>query len=460
MTNVTAVILAAGEGKRMKSERPKVLHEICGRPLLGHVLAAVDGLCSKKIVVVGHGAEQVRETIGERVAYVTQENQLGTGHAVMQAVPELPAKGDVFVLCGDTPLLSHATLHSLWHTHRGAGAAATILTAEVPDPFGYGRIVRSAAGAVLKIVEEKDGTEQELRIREINTGTYLFRTEALLDALGSLSNANAQGEYYLTDCIALMIRKERSVASHRLDDHRLALGVNDRVQLAEAEALLRHSINIRWMQAGVTISDPAATYIDVDVEIGSDTVIHPNTILRGPSRVGKNCTIGPNTEIGGSIVGNEVIIRHSVLNGCILEDGVTVGPFAHLRPETVLRQGVKVGDFVEIKKSDVGPGTKIPHLSYVGDARIGRDANLGAGTIVVNYDGRRKHTTDIGDRAFVGCNSNLVAPVHIGEGAFVAAGSTVTRDVPPGSLSLARPRQVNKEGLALRFMKGKEDGEN
>lgn len=457
MTDVTAVILAAGEGKRMMSERPKVLHEICGRPLLGHVLSALENLSTDKIVVVGHGATEVKAAFAHSAQYVLQEEQLGTGHAVMQAVPLLSGRGEVMVLCGDTPLLSSETLAGLLKEHRQAAAAATVLTARVPNPSGYGRIIRSASGALEKIVEEKDAHAPEKAVAEINTGAYVFAAEALLDVLKRLSNKNAQGEYYLTDCIALLIGKGLTVSSFCLEDYRHALGVNDRSQLAQAASLLRQQINQRLMVSGVTMVDPATTYVDIDVRIGADTVLLPNTLLRGTVEVGKGCTIGPNTEITDSIIGDCVTVRHSVLSGCTLADNVTVGPFAQLRPATVLRQGVKVGNFVEIKKSDIGKNSKIPHLSYVGDAQVGSHANLGAGTIVVNYDGQEKHCTVIGDQVFVGCNSNLVAPVTIGKGAFVAAGSTITKDVPPGALSLARAKQVNKNGMAARFIESEKN---
>ena len=459
MGQTTAVILAAGEGKRMKSAYPKVLHEICGRPLLGHVLFAVDKICSEKVVVVGHGAEQVQNAFGEAVRYAYQEEQLGTGHAVMQAAKWIPSECDVFILCGDTPLLSADILQNLLQTHRSQEASATVLTARVPDPYGYGRIIRFADGTVEKIVEEKDASETEKEVAEINTGTYVFAASALLDVLSNLDNNNAQGEYYLTDCISLLISKGHQVGSYCLEDHRLALGVNDRIQLAEAAEILRERINMEWMAAGVTFTDPKTTYVDADVTIGRDTVLYPQTHLLGSVVIGSGCTIGPNTEIRDSMIGDDVSIRHSVVNGCILENSVTVGPFAHLRPETVLRKGVKIGDFVEVKKSDIGAGSKIPHLSYVGDTQMGSGANLGAGTIIVNYDGRKKHQTHIGDKAFVGCNSNLVSPVTIGKGAFIAAGSTITKDVPDGALSLARPKQENKEGLASRFIEiGENDG--
>ncbi|EEG76613.1 bifunctional UDP-N-acetylglucosamine diphosphorylase/glucosamine-1-phosphate N-acetyltransferase GlmU [Dethiobacter alkaliphilus] len=460
MEKVTTVVLAAGEGKRMKSQTPKVLHRICGRSLLGHVLAAVEKASQQKIVVVGHGAQQVKEAFGDKVQYAYQHQQLGTGHAVMQAEQQIPRAGDVFILCGDTPLLSAEVMEKMLLAHKQSGVAATVLTAVVPDAYGYGRIIRTEAGDVVKIVEEKDATEGERTVREINTGTYLFQAEALLDSLGDLDNDNAQGEYYLTDCIALLISRGLKVGSYCLEDYRMALGVNDRSQLAEAAKLLRERINGELMAGGVTIHDPATTYVDVDVRVGEDTELLPNTYLKGATEIGARCVIGPGTEITECQIGSCVTVRHSVLNRSVLEDNVTVGPFAHLRPETVLRSGVKVGDFVEIKKSDIGSQSKVPHLSYVGDARVGQGVNLGAGTIVVNYDGKNKHVTEIGPRAFIGCNSNLVAPVSIGKGAFVAAGSTITKDVPDGSLSLARPKQVNKEGLAGRFIRSEKKDES
>lgn len=456
MTNRVAVVLAAGEGKRMQSSLPKVLHSVCGKTLLGHVVSAVKAVCSQIIVVIGHKGDEVKKACGEQVHYVRQAQQLGTGHAVQQAEPLLPASGTVFVLCGDTPLLTAETLQHLLAAHQEAQAAATILTAKVPEPFGYGRIVRDG-GRVVKIVEEKDATAEERKISEINTGTYIFDAQLLREALGKLHTNNAQGEYYLTDCIEELIRKDKVVTTYLLPDYRLALGVNDRLQLAEAQAIMQKHINEKLMAAGVTMIDPQTAYIDADVKIGRDTVIMPNTVLRGATQIGEQCIIGPNSEVIDCQVGNEVVFRHSVAVKASLADKVTVGPFAHLRPETVLHSGVKVGDFVEIKKSDVGENTKIAHLAYVGDAQIGRKANLGAGTIIVNYDGRKKHLTIIGDEAFVGCSSNLVAPVTIGDGAFVAAGSTITKDVPAGALSLARAYQVNKEGRAARLLKKKTD---
>lgn len=460
MGKISAVILAAGEGKRMKSDCPKVLHSLCGRTLIGHVLAALDTVCRDKIVVVGHGAGAVKEALGDAVRYALQERQLGTGHAVMQAAPLLGDADNVFILCGDTPLLTGDVMSGLEAMHRAAGAAVTILTAIIPDPAGYGRIVRDTADRVIRIVEEKDASEGEKKINEINTGAYLFSAKALLGSLEKLTSENAQGEYYLTDCVELVAAEGRLATTFVLNDDQLALGVNDRMQLAEAERLMRARLNTALMAEGVTMTDPGSTYVDAGVRVGRDTVLLPGTMLRGETAVGSGCVIGPNCEITDCEIGDGVTIRHSVLTGCRVEDDVSVGPFAHIRPDTVLRRSVKIGDFVELKKSDIGEGTKIPHLSYVGDADVGPGANLGAGTIVVNYDGRKKHKTLIEAGAFVGCNSNLVAPVRIGRNAFVAAGSTITKDVPDGSLSLARPKQVNKDGVAARFLERDKFGDS
>lgn len=457
MQIAAAVILAAGEGKRMKSSLPKVLHTVCGRSLIRHVVAAAEQLCSEIIVVIGHGADAVRAELGASVSYCLQEKQLGTGHAVMQAAHLLPPAGPVFVLCGDTPLLTADALRSLQAVYLESAAAAVVLTACVPKAEGYGRIVRNSSGSLSRIAEDRDATVQEKMINEVNTGVYLFEAAALHRALPLLRNENSQAEYYLTDVLQILLQEKLPVAACLVSDWRMTMGINDRAQLTAAEKLLRERINGQLMLDGVTMKDPAAVYIDAGVHIGRDTVLLPGTMLLGRTIVGENCLIGPHTEIRDSIVGNSVTVCHSMVSGSVLDDGVAVGPFAHLRPETRLRSGVRVGDFVEIKKSDIGSGSKIPHLSYVGDTKVGRDVNLGAGTIVVNYDGRKKHETCIGDRAFIGCNSNLVAPLSIGEGAFVAAGSTVTQDVPANALAVARVRQVNKEKLAARFLKRGKD---
>ncbi|HHX77069.1 MAG TPA: bifunctional UDP-N-acetylglucosamine diphosphorylase/glucosamine-1-phosphate N-acetyltransferase GlmU, partial [Firmicutes bacterium] len=391
------------------------------------------------------------EKLGPELTYVIQEEQLGTGDAV-KAAKEYLDDGEVIVLCGDTPLLNGALLKEFLEFHRKEASLVTVLTAETADPAGYGRVIRNEQGKVIKIVEEKDATVEERAIKEINTGTYCFYGPALAKALGLLSRDNKQKEYYLTDVLEILDR-EGKVTACKTREPRLALGVNNREQLAEAAAILREFKNRQLMDAGVTLIDPRTTYIDVDVEIGPDTVIYPNTFIEGKSRVGKECSVGPATHITDSMLGDKVVIRYSVVADSSIGDNVVIGPFANIRPGSSLDQNVKIGDFVEVKKSSVGEGTKIPHLSYIGDAEIGGGVNIGAGTIVVNYDGKEKHMTRIGSGAFIGCNSNLVAPVTVGDESFVAAGSTITEDVPPGSLAISRARQVVKAEAAYKYLK-------
>ncbi len=449
----TAIILAAGEGKRMKSSLPKVLHKLAGKTMIEHVLAGARAVSDRQVIVIGRGKEQVAEKLGLELTYVIQEEQLGTGDAVKAARAYLDA-GEVIILCGDTPLLNEVLLKNFLEFHRKEASLVTVLTAELAEPAGYGRVIRNEQGKVVKIVEEKDATKEEQAIKEINTGTYCFYGPALAKALDLLSRDNRQREYYLTDVLEILDR-EGKVAACKIKEPRLALGVNNREQLAEAVAILRELKNRQLMDTGVTLIDPRATYIDVDVEIGPDTVIYPNTIIEGKSRVGKECSVGPATHITESVLGDKVAIRYSVVADSAIGDNVVIGPFANIRPGSSLDQNVKVGDFVEVKKSSVGRGTKIPHLSYVGDAEIGGGVNVGAGTIIVNYDGREKHPTRIGSGAFIGCNSNLVAPVTIGEESFVAAGSTITEDVPPGSLAISRSKQVVKAEAAYKYFKNK-----
>lgn len=450
---LSAVVLAAGQGKRMKSKLYKVLHPVCGKPMVEHIIDTLERMGVKRtVVVVGHGAEAVQAALGDRVQYALQEQQLGTGHAVLQAAPLLRDEdGLTLVLCGDTPLLSEATLKALVETHRGGDFAATLLTAEMDDPHGYGRILRGADGSVEGIVEEKDCSEQQRLIREINTGTYVFDNRKLFEALAKVDNRNAQGEYYLTDVIGILKNSGSRVEGCRMRDPAEATGVNDRLALAEVEALMRKRINRQHMANGVTLIDPQATYIDAGVEIGGDTVIYPGCHLRGSTKIGSDCVIGPNAEIADSAIGDGVHIRYAVLAGAKVGDKVNIGPYAYLRPGTVLADGVKVGDFVEIKNAAIGEDSKVPHHSYIGDARIGKRVNIGCGTITANYDGFRKHVTEIGDDAFIGSNSNLIAPVRIGDGAFVVAGSTITQDVGDQDLAIARARQVNKPGYARKL---------
>jgi bifunctional UDP-N-acetylglucosamine pyrophosphorylase / glucosamine-1-phosphate N-acetyltransferase len=460
MSKIHAVVLAAGQGTRMKSKLYKVLHPVCGKPMVQHV---VDTLASMRvedvIVVVGHGADAVRSTLGERVTYALQKEQLGTAHAVQQAVPFLQAKeGTTFILYGDVPLLSEETLTALLRYHEEQQAAATVLTAVVPDPTGYGRIVRSEAGEVLGIVEHKDATPSERAIREINTGIYCFDNQKLLKALAQVKNDNAQGEYYVTDCIGILRQAGEKVAAFEAVDPDETMGVNDRAQLAEAEAYMRKRIAVRHMKNGVTIVDPASTYIEADVVIGADTVIQPGTFLRAGTTIGADCVIGPQADLTNVQVADRVTISYSVMVDARVEADSTVGPFAYVRPGTEIGPSVKIGDFVELKNAKIGKGSKVPHLSYVGDAEIGEGVNIGCGTITVNYDGAVKHKTVVMDGSFIGCNTNLVAPVTVGRNAYVAAGSTITQDVPDEALAIARERQVNKPGYANKLpRKGKKD---
>lgn len=450
MEGLAAVILAAGKGTRMKSRLPKVLHPVGGQPMVNHVMAACRTAGAQPVVlVIGHGAEQVQATLGPEQVYVEQKEQLGTGHAVMQAETVLrDFEGDILVVCGDTPLLRGETLAALAQYHRQQEAVATVLTMTLANPTGYGRIIRDEQGQVAAIVEEKDATPEQKDIREVNSGTYCFQAQALFAALQQITPNNAQGEYYLTDVLAIFRQQGQKVAAWQLSDDTEVMGINDRVALAEANRLFRERINRQQMLAGVTILDPATTYIEAEVKIGADTVIYPNTHLTGKTTIGAGCQIGPDTKIMDSQIGDGVEIQFSVVLQAEIGNDCTIGPFAYLRPGTRLAAGVKVGDFVEIKNAVIGQGSKVPHLSYIGDAEIGSGVNIGAGTITCNYDGYKKSKTIIGDGAFIGSNSNLVAPVTIGAGSLVAAGSTIVKDVPADALGVARAPQKNREGWA------------
>ncbi len=452
MNKTKAVVLAAGEGTRMLSSLPKVMHALCGKPILWHVLRAVEGVAPDPVLVVGYGSEQLKDYFGSGYTYVKQESRQGTGHALLQALPVLPAAGDLLVLCGDTPLLKAETLNSVLEFHRLKQAAATVVTANLEDPTGYGRILRDGEGRVEGIVEELHATEGQKALQEINTGSYCFNLQALQEYLPLLPANPQKKEYYLTDLLPMLAKSGLGVEAFLLDDGQQALGINDREHLARAAALMRERINVRLMRSGVTMLDPAATYIDVDVVIGPDTVLYPQSILEGSTRVGKGCLLGPSVHFVNSEIGDEVICRQSVIMESKIGDRAQVGPFAYLRPGSVIEEEVKIGDFVEIKNSTVGQGSKVSHLSYVGDAILEPGVNMGAGSIIVNYDGKKKHRTHIGRGSFVGCNSNLVAPLKIGQGAFIAAGSTITRDVPANALALSRSGQEHKEGLARRFL--------
>ncbi len=448
MSDLLTVILAAGKGTRMKSALPKVLHCVGGKPMVQHVLDAANiAGASRNIVVVGFGAQSVEAMLGVQAEFVVQAEQLGTGHAVRQAAALLEDyHGTVMVLCGDTPLLRGELLAKLFAAHCHSQAAATVLTAQLPDPAGYGRVIRDAHGLVVKIVEHKDASTAELAINEVNTGIYCFEKVALFEALAQITCANQQGEYYLTDVIAILARQNGKVGAVLAEDHQETLGINSRVQLAAAEKILRTRKLMELMDSGVTIMDPDSTFIDAEVVIAPDTVIYPFTWLEGNTIIGQCCSIGPNTRIQDTVIGNDVTMHFAYAHKCQIADEVTVGPYVHLRPHTTLARGVKIGNFVEVKNSQVGENSKISHLSYVGDTDMGAKVNMGCGTITVNYDGKRKHRTVIDDEVFVGCNTNLVAPVTVGAGAYVAAGSTITKNVPADALGVARARQSNIEG--------------
>jgi len=447
-----AVILAAGEGKRMKSKKSKVLHKVCGMTLIDWVYNSVKNAgVNETVVVVGHKAEDVKESMGDKVLYAHQDKQLGTGHAVMQAKEYFSGKeGQVLVLCGDTPLITSETVSKTFEIHSRNNNSATIITAELENPLGYGRIVRDENNNVMKIVEDRDATEVEKEIREINSGMYCFNIKDLESALGELDNNNSQGEYYLTDTIEILIKKGLKVGAVKVDDSSEILGINDRIQLSKANEIMRKRILSNHMKNGVTIIDPSNTYIDADVSIGMDTVIYPGSMIEGRTEIGEDCIIGPSSRIVGSKISKGVEVKNSVVMESSVDEGTCIGPFAYLRPGSVIGKKVKIGDFVEVKKSVIGDGTKISHLTYVGDAEIGSNVNLGCGVVVVNYDGKKKHKTKIGDNCFVGCNVNLVSPVEVKDNAYVAAGSTITEEVPENSLAIARARQVVKEDWVIK----------
>lgn len=449
---LNAIILAAGEGTRMKSKTPKVLHKVAGLSLVEHVMKAASQIGSDKlVVVVGSGREQVESYLKNSGAvFVHQAERLGSGHAVMVCEDVIDEDEDVLILCGDTPLIQAKTLERLLEVHRSENNACTVLTAELENPFGYGRIVRAENGQVLGIVEEKDADEATKAIKEINSGMYCFKGAQLKAFLPQLTNTNAQGEYYLTDMLALLNQAGFKVGSAVVSDFDDLRGVNSRLQLAESEAILRKRINDYWMAEGVTLIDPMATYIEEGVRIGRDTIVYPGTSLRGKSIIGEDCMLGPNAHLENVVLGCGVSVKESTLMDSSIDEGTTVGPYAYVRPGSKIGKDVKVGDFVEIKNAAIGDGTKISHLTYVGDAEVGSGVNLGCGVVFVNYDGVNKFKTVVEDDCFVGCNVNLISPVKVGKGAYVAAGSTITKDVPEGALGVARERQTNIEGWVER----------
>lgn len=438
----TAVILAAGKGVRMRSELPKVVHPVAGQAMVLHVINSVRRAGIAHITLVtGHGRDIIEKMLKEQdVKMVVQEEQLGTGHALMQAEGAVSDR-NLIVLAGDIPLIQAQTLQTLIEYHQDHAAVATVLTAVVEDPTGYGRIIRNADGSLNRIVEEKDASKEEKAIKEINSGIYCFNSKAVFAALKHINTCNAQNEYYLTDVLKIFAAEGKKVEVLTTEAVGDIYGINDRVQLAQAEAILRQRKNIELMRNGVTIMDPASTFIDATVQIASDTVILPYTIIEGSTVIGNWCHVGPFTRITDSRIGQEVTIENSRLNQAEIGDHCNIGPYAYLRPGAVLHHDVKVGDFVEIKKSVIGSNSKVPHLSYVGDATVGRHVNIGAGTITCNYDGRNKYETVLADGVFIGSNTNLVAPVKIGENSMTGAGSTITKDVPPDTLAVERADQ-------------------
>lgn len=448
-----SIILAAGEGTRMKSDIPKTLHKVCGKEMIKYVIeAAKNSGIEKNIVVLGHGKEKVGNNIkGMGVSTVEQPIDegapYGTGFAVMAAEYYIDDGDTVLILVGDGPLIRKETLQSFMKYHEDKEYAASVMTSIIDNPKGYGRIVRNEDLSIMNIVEEKDASEDIKKICEINTGIYCFNGKLLKYALSKIGTNNSQGEYYLTDTIQVLNNEGYKIGGWVLEDSSDIKAVNDRVQLSEVTKIMQERINKKLMLSGVTIIDPDHTYIEDSVVIGNDTVIYPGTFLEGNTVIGSHCTIGPNTRIISSTVKNNVSIESSKVIEAEIHDGTTVGPFAYLRPETVLGKNVKIGDFVEVKKSTIGNNSKSSHLAYIGDAEIGNDVNIGCGVVFVNYDGKKKHKTFVGDGAFIGSNSNLVAPVNIKPGGYVACGSTITDDVEEGDLAIARARQVNKKGL-------------
>lgn len=448
MATKNTIILAAGKGTRMKSKLYKVLHRLCGKTMVDHVLTAVEKANMDNVVtIVGFGADAVRQNLGNRTQYAVQEKQLGTGHAVLQAEKLLGnLDGMTMVVSGDTPLLTTKTFNDLFTYHQNKKAKATILTSKAPDPTGYGRIVRNDLGIVEKIVEQKDATREEQAIDEINTGVYVFDNKALFDALHQLTNDNAQGEYYLTDVIEILKSEGETIAAYKMDDFDESMGVNDRIALARATKIMRTRINRQHMMDGISMIDPERTDIDAGVKIGADTIIEPGVQLKGNTVIGSNCYIGANSEIRDSILHDHVKVTSSLIESSEMMDHSDIGPNSHLRPEARIGKHVHLGNFVEIKKASIGEGTKVGHLTYVGNAKLGKNINVGCGVIFANYDGAHKHDVTVGDDSFIGSNSNLIAPLEVADHSFIAAGSTINKTVNQYDMAIARARQTNKAG--------------
>jgi UDP-N-acetylglucosamine diphosphorylase/glucosamine-1-phosphate N-acetyltransferase len=455
MDDLKVVILAAGQGTRMKSDVPKVLHRVLDKTMVGYVIEASKEAGSDDIcVIVGHQSAMVKNTIKDLyddIKFAVQKEQLGTGHAVMQA-GDFIKDGNILVLCGDTPLITADTIKKLCDVHEKNNNSVTVVSMVVDNPTGYGRIIREN-DAFAKIVEQKDANENELAVKEVNSGVYIFKADALNKAFESLSNNNSQGEYYLTDTLEIIKNTGANVGIMVAEDAEEFMGVNSKLHLAQAIKAMKTRINTQHMIDGVTITDPDNTYIGKDVKIAQDTIIYPGCMLEGKTEIGKSCIIGPNTRMTSASVDDCVTIQSSVLMDCKVKSFTTVGPFAYIRPNSVIGEHVRIGDFVEVKNSNIDDGTKVSHLTYVGDSDVGKCVNFGCGTVTVNYDGKVKNRCKIGDGAFIGCNTNLVAPVEIEARAYTAAGSTITKNVPEDSLAIARMRQENKDGWRKKVNK-------
>ncbi|MDQ4432698.1 bifunctional UDP-N-acetylglucosamine diphosphorylase/glucosamine-1-phosphate N-acetyltransferase GlmU [Lactobacillus crispatus] len=440
------VVLAAGKGTRMKSKLYKVLHKVCGKTMVEHVVDAAQGVNPAEIVtIVGTGAGDVEKVLADKSKFAFQEKQLGTGDAVMTAREELGDKdGATLVVTGDTPLFTTDTFNELFKYHAEKGNAATVLTAEAPNPFGYGRIIRDDQGNVLRIVEQKDGKPEELKVKEINTGVFCFDNKKLFEALKHVNNDNAQGEYYLTDVLEILRNSGERVGAYKMPDFSESLGVNDRIALAQATKTMQRRINEQHMRDGVSFIDPDTAYIDADVKIGNDTVIEGNVVIKGNTEIGSDCYITSGSRIVDSKIGNNVTVTSSTVEEAEMDDNTDIGPNSHLRPKAIIRKGTHIGNFVEIKKAEIGENTKVGHLTYVGDATLGKDINIGCGTIFSNYDGVKKFHTNVGDHAFIGAGSTLIAPINVADHAFIAADTTVTKDVNKYDMAIGRGRQVNK----------------
>ena len=443
----TSVILAAGMGTRMKSKMPKVLHKVCGKPLSKWVIDASKAAGADKVcAVVGHKAETVKEVLGDVCEFALQAEQKGTGHAVMQAIDVIKnSKGEVVILNGDTPLITAETINKAIEYHKNNGNQATVITAILDDATGYGRIVRDNDGSVLKIVEQKDASEEEKKINEVNSGMYVFDAQSLVYALDKITPNNAQGEYYLTDTLEILLSAGKKIGGYAISDNDEIRGINDRVQLNEAEKIMQKRINEYHMRNGVTMRNPESVYIEDGVEIGNDTEICQNVTIKSGTKIGSDCVIGSGSMLNRAVIHDGVDVLSSVILESEVDEGTHVGPFAYIRPNCHVGKEVKVGDFVELKNSNIDDGTKIS-LTYIGDSDVGKRVNFGCGTVTCNYDGKKKYRTTIGDDCFVGCNTNFVSPINVGDGVYIAAGSTITEDIPENSLSIARARQVNKEG--------------